>query len=277
MLNLVDKLILFYELLLTVHVLLFKTNIPDWGGHIQLNIFIIGWIFFSAWAANRFNRQPFKFIHTFYPLFLLIWHYPQACELRYSVITSSLDHILIPLDLAIFRVALYDIIPRNLNLLSLEIFHFFYFCYYLSLGVPAWIVYKKRHPQISAYLFVIMVTNIIHQWFVIFFPADGPVPLRPDIMPDGVLMIPIMNLIYQLDAGGGAIPSLHVAGAVITGMYAYKFLPQWKWLWIFTFCAITAATVVCSYHYPIDSLIGAITGWFCYIYIPRIHDYINSK
>jgi len=56
MLNLVDKLILFYELLLTVHVLLFNTNIPDWGGHIQLNIFIIGWIFFSAWAANRFNR-----------------------------------------------------------------------------------------------------------------------------------------------------------------------------------------------------------------------------
>ena len=40
---------------------------------------------------------------------------------------------------------------------------------------------------------------------------------------------------------------------------------------------LTAATVVCSYHYPIDSLIGAITGWFCYIYIPRIHDYINSK
>ena len=132
MLNLVDKLILLYELLLTVHVLLFKHNIPDWSGHIQLNAIIIVWIFYSAWADKRYNRQPLKFIHTFYPLFLLIWHYPQACALRYSVITSSLDHILIPWDLAIFRVALYDIIPRKLNMLGLEIFHFFYFCYYLS-------------------------------------------------------------------------------------------------------------------------------------------------
>ncbi|MCH7613586.1 MAG: phosphatase PAP2 family protein [Candidatus Marinimicrobia bacterium] len=277
MLNHIDKLILLYELLLTVHILLFNHNIPDWIGHIQLNIIISGWILFSAWAAKHVDRQPFKFLHTFYPIFLLIWHYPQACELRYSVIPFSLDHIIYEWDLVLFQLPLYEILPKKLNLMGLELFHFFYFTHYLILGIPAWIVYKSRHPKIPEYIFVLTLTFIIHQWFLIFIPADGPVLLRQEIMPDGLLFIPIMNLIYQLDAGGGAFPSLHVAGTLITCIYANTFLPKLKPLWIFAFAAITISTVICSYHYPLDSLIGGITGWLCYIYIPRIYDYMHRK
>lgn len=276
MLNLVDRLILLYELLLTVHVLLFNHNIPDWIGHIQLNIIISCWILFSAWTAKHYNRQPFKFLHTFYPIFLLMWHYPQACELRYSVISFNLDYFISEWDLVLFQLPLYEVLPKKLNLIGLELFHFIYFSYYLLLGIPAWIVYKSRHPKIPEYIFVITLTCIIHQWFLIFIPADGPVPLRPEIIPDGILFIPIMNLIYQLDAGGGAFPSLHVAGALITCIYANIFLPKLKPLWIFAFIAITSSTFICSYHYPLDSLIGGITGWLCYIYLPRIYDYIRT-
>ncbi len=276
MLNIIDKLLLLYELLLTVHILLFNFTIPDWAEHLQLNFIITGWIFFSAWAANHFKRQPFKFLHTFYPVFLLIWHYPQACELQYSVIPFSLDPMLIKWDLAIFKLPLYYVIPQKLNLLGLEIFHFFYFAYYLLLGVPAWIVYKKRHPKISEYIFVIIFTTTLHQWLLIFLPADGPIPLRSEIIPHGVLMIPIMNLIYTLHPGGGAFPSLHVAGAMITCVYANIFLPGRKWLWIIAFLLITFSTFVCSFHYPIDSLVGIFTGWICYIYAPRIYDYVRK-
>ncbi len=277
MLNLVDKFILLYELLLTVHILLFNHNIPDWIGHIQLNIIISGWVFFSAWAAKHFNQQPFKFLHTFYPIFLLIWHYPQACELRYSVIPYSLDYILSEWDLVLFRLPLYKVLPNKLNLIGFEIWHFIYFSYYLMLGIPAWIVYKSRHPKISEYIFVIAITSIIHQWFIIFIPVDGPVPLRPDIIPSGFLFIPIMDLIYLLDAGGGAFPSLHVAGALITCSYANKFLPINKYFLSILFCLITISTFVCSYHYPIDCLVGIFTGLLCYIYLPRIYEYITTK
>lgn len=276
MLNLVDKLILLYELLLTAHIFLFRSNIENISGHVQLNVIIIVWILGISWLANNYPRQPFKFLHIFYPVWLLIWHYPQACDLRYSVIPFSLDPLLIEWDLAIFRVPLYEIIPQNMNTITLEIFHLFYFGYYLSLAIPAWIVYKQRHKLIAEFMFVIMATNFIHQWMVILIPADGPVPLRADLIPVGFLMIPIMNLVYELHTGGGAMPSLHVAGAVITCMYAYKFIPEWKGLWIFVFCGITAATFVCCYHYPIDSLVGAFTGWLCYIYLPRTYDYIRK-
>lgn len=276
MLNLVDKLILLYELLLTIHILLFNYNIPNWIGHIQLNIIISVWIFFSAWAEKYYDRQPFKFLHTFYPIFLLIWHYPQACELRYSVIPFSLDSFFSKWDLALFQLPLYEILPKKLNLIGLEIFHFIYFSYYLLLGIPAWIVYKSRHPKIPEYIFVITLTCIIHQWLIILIPVDGPVQLRQELIPDGILFIPIMNLIYQLDAGGGAFPSLHVAGTLITCIYANIFLPKLKPLWIFAFIAITLSTFICSYHYPLDSLIGGITGWLCYIYLPRIYVYIHT-
>jgi membrane-associated phospholipid phosphatase len=121
-----------------------------------------------------------------------------------------------------------------------------------------------------------MLTTALHQWFLIFLPADGPIPLRDGLIPEGVFMIPIMNLVYKLHPGGGAMPSLHVAGGFITCMYAYKFLPYLRWLWILLFAGITTATFVCSYHYPIDSLVGIFTGWLCYIYIPRIYDYLYT-
>lgn len=277
MLNIIDKLIILYELLLTVHIIIFRANVENMGSHLQMNAIIFVWIMGSAWLATKYTRQPFKFIHTFYPVWLLIWHYPQACDLRYTVIPFSLDPLLIEWDLAIFRVPLYEIIPKKLNLLGLEIFHLFYFSYYLSLAIPAWIVYKQRHAKIAEFIFVIMATNFIHQWMVILIPADGPVPLRADLIPEGIIMIPIMDLVYKLHTGGGAMPSLHVAGAVITCLYAYKFIPAWKGVWIFVFCGITAATFVCCYHYPIDSLIGIFTGVLCYKYLPGLYQNIEGS
>jgi len=159
MLNLVDKLILLYELTLTVHILLFNHNIANWVDHIQLNIIIFIWVFISAWSVKYFHRQPFKFIHTFYPLFLLAWHYPQACELRYSVIPMNLDSLFSKWDLILFRVPLYTVIPEKLNFVfSGNYFTFIYFSYYLMLGIPVWIVYKSRHPKIPEYIFVITLT-----------------------------------------------------------------------------------------------------------------------
>jgi len=218
-----------------------------------------------------------NFYYTFYPVFLLIWHYPQACELRFSVIPNSLDYIFSKWDLLIFQVPLYRVIPGKLNVLGLEIWHFIYFTYYLMLGVPAWIVYKSRHPKISEYIFVLALTSIIHQWFIIFIPANGPVPLRAEIIPEGILFIPLMNLIYHLDAGGGAFPSLHVAGALITTQYAKIFLPKLKILWSAAFIAISFSTFICSFHYPLDSLFGGITGWLCYITLPHIYAYVHKR
>jgi len=276
MLNIVDKLIIMYELLLTVHVLIFIENVENFSSHLQMNAIIVFWIVGISWLANKYEKQPYKFLHTFYPVWLLIWHYPQACDLRYTVIPFSLDPLLIKWDLAIFRIPLYEVIPQKLNLLGLEIFHLFYFGYYLSLAVPAWIVYKQGHPKIAEFMFVIMATNFIHQWMVILIPADGPVPIRADIIPEGVLMIPIMNLVYELHTGGGAMPSLHAAGAIVTCSYANLFLPKWKTLWIILFCGITAATFVCCYHYPIDSLVGIFTGILCYRYLPGLYDQITD-
>ncbi len=276
MLNFTDKLIILYELLLTVHIFIFRSNIENVSGHLQMNIIVVLWIIIITFLAGKYDRQPFKFLHTFYPVWLLIWHYPQACDLRYSVIPFSLDPYLIQLDLAIFRIPLYEVIPQKLNLLGMEIFHLFYFGYYLSLAIPALIVYRQRHTKIAEFMFVIMATNFIHQWLVILIPADGPVPLRADLIPEGILMIPIMDLVYQLHTGGGAMPSLHVAGAVITCLYANKFLPNWTTLWVILFCGITAATFICCYHYPVDSLVGIFTGLVCYMYIPVIYKQYNN-
>lgn len=271
MLNIVDKIIIVYETLLSIHVLLFRANIAESFNHIVINMLIIVWVLFIAKLSVQYQRQPFLFLHTFYPLFLLMWHYPQACDLRYSVISMSLDSLLIKWDLAIFKIPLYEVIPKKLNVFMLEIAHWIYFSYYLSLAIPAWCVYHQRHRRISEYLFVIVAANVIHQWLVILLPADGPVPLRAEIIPEGLLAIPIMDLIYKLHPGGGALPSLHVAGAMITTWYAHVFLPKHGQLWFLYFLAITISTFACCYHYPIDSLAGIITGWLCLKFLPLIY------
>lgn len=118
----------------------------------------------------------------------------------------------------------------------------------------------------------------VHQWIFIFIPASGPVFLRGETMPEGFVFIPAMNWLYStFDRGGGAFPSLHVAGAFVMVHYANRFFTKRYYSLNIYFVLISASTVICSFHYAIDVIAGAVTGWISLLIGSRIYSYFTSN
>ena len=270
--DIVDKILLGYLGSITVLVLLNIPRLPDWRVHLVANAFVIAVVVLIAGIHAVTRHSVAAFVHAFYPVVLLMWLYPQTGLLRHAVIARDLDDVVAGWDLALFRVEWYRVLPAALDVLSLELLHAVYFLYYGSLGLFAMAAFSKQRRLVGVYVFSLMTTMVVHMWFLMLFPASGPVSLRQHMIPDGVLFIPVMNLIYgNMDQGGGAFPSLHAAGAVMASLFACRFFPRWKLPILFFLMGVLVSTVACSFHYPIDTMGGTLTGLLCYRLVPRLH------
>jgi len=140
------------------------------------------------------------------------------------------------------------------------------------------LAYGRQEPLVHEYLFVLLMAMLIQNWVVILFPAAGPVPLRSEVIPQGVFFIPIMNWIYRnLDNGGGAFPSLHSSAALIAAWYATRFFPAWKFPLLLFLGLVLLATVAGSFHYPIDTLGGLVTGTVALLFLPKLYHTLHSR
>lgn len=276
--NPVDLTFLVYLSLLSFHLLFTGQNFSGWKTHIGINILIMC-VITGLTSLSRRNKLPIvDFVHLFYPVFLLIWLYPQACMLRFTVIPDDLDAFIIAWDRALFGGDIYVTIAQNLNLFWMEIVHGIYFMYYISLGIFGMLAYRNQRHLVETYLFTLILCMCLHQCGVILFPSAGPMHLRAELIPEGVFFIPIMDFIYSnVDQGGGAFPSLHSAAVVVVCAFAVKMFPKFKWaIYLFMF-AVLFSTFATTYHYPIDTLAGFITGVLCTLYLPGVHAYITEK
>jgi membrane-associated phospholipid phosphatase len=86
--------------------------------------------------------------------------------------------------------------------------------------------------------------------------------MRAATMPDGVLFVPLMDVLYGgFDRGGLAFPSTHVVASLISAWFAGRvFFPRAAWAYALWFVAIALSTVVCGYHYPVDVVAGLLSG-----------------
>jgi membrane-associated phospholipid phosphatase len=275
--DIIDKIVLSYLGSITVFVVINIPRLPNWRFHLVANGLVSAVVVLIA-GIHVVTRHPTAaFVRAFYPVVLLMWLYPQSGLLRHAVIAHDLDAVVSRWDLALFRVEWYRVAPTALDVLSLELLHGVYFLYYGSLGLFAMAAFSTQRRLVGVYVFALMTTMFVHMWFLMLFPASGPVSLRRQMIPEGLVFIPVMNLIYgNMDQGGGAFPSLHAAGAVIANLFACRFFPRWKLPIRLFLIGVLVSTVACSFHYPIDTVGGTLTGLLCYRLVPRLHPYAGN-
>lgn len=225
--------------------------------------------------ANRQTHHPlWNFLSIFYPIIYFIILYPQACAIRNAFFPMDFDPFLVSVETSVFILEWYRVFPAFLPVFVMEMFHGIYLSYYIALALFAIIAWKNNNPLVTEYLFVLSFTMIVHQALLILIPASGPVFLRGETMPEGFIFIPAMNWIYStFDRGGGAFPSLHVAAALVMVHYANRFFIKRYYLLHIYFILISVSTVICSFHYTIDVVIGFITGWISLLIGSTIYSY----
>ena len=95
-------------------------------------------------------------------------------------------------------------------------------------------------------------------------PAPPVAHALPTTFPPAITVGPffqIMRWIYQMfEAPGAAFPSSHVAIALATVYFSFRYLRRIRWVHLAVAVLLCTATVYCRYHYVVDVVAGALTA-----------------
>ena len=213
-----------------------------------------------------------------YPILLFTFFYMQSEALNLVFVKGYLDGFFIRLEDNLFgmqpSIRFMEALP---HLIVSELFYMFYFSYYLMVIGVGLALYLRNKEQFFHYISVISILFYICYLLYIFLPVIGPpvfytdIPAYPDQdnlpyyplqyppqVTDGIFFN-IMKVIYRWFEGyGAAFPSSHVAVAIGTLYFSWRYLPRIRYPHLGAVVGLSLSTVYCRYHYVVDVIAGVI-------------------
>jgi membrane-associated phospholipid phosphatase len=225
---------------------------------------------------------PLDFLRHFYPVFLYIWFFSETGWLNRLFFRDYLDALAIRADQALLGYQPSILFMNKLPYLAVsELFYAAYFSYYLMIFGIGIGLYLRERRQFFHYLAVISFVFYVCYALYIVLPVVGPrvffhdvpgyqLPVALDALvpnaayPSAVQSGPcfrVMAFIYRVfEAPGAAFPSSHVAIALCTVYFSFKYLPRIRYPHLVLAVLLCFATVYCRYHYVVDVLAGVATA-----------------
>lgn len=273
-----------YQLLVIVLVLSFHNNtVPHWGWVIGAHALGVALthLLIQAHARNSGNKVVSFFRH-FYPVLFYTWFFTETGRLNRMFYTDYLDPALIRWEQAIFgfqpSVSFMERLP---HLIISEIFYASYFSYYIMIAGIGLALYLRNRAQFFHYVSVVSFVFYVCYSIYIFLPVIGPrvffreihgyslpeelqalaaTDLYPLHLRSGVFF-QLMAWIYRnFESPGAAMPSSHVAIALTTVYFSFRYLPKIRFLHAAVAFLLCLSTIYCRYHYAVDVFAGILTA-----------------
>jgi membrane-associated phospholipid phosphatase len=151
-----------------------------------------------------------------------------------------------------------------------EYLMFAYICYYFLLLVLG-LFRSNKIRQLDDLYFTITVTFFISYLGFIFFPVAGPRFALADLhqreLGGGLFSHYVQNFMYSAGIHGAAMPSSHVAVALVVLVYAKRHHRILFYVLSPLVFSLFVSTVYCRFHYVSDVFAGFLTGglgiWIC--------------
>ncbi len=269
-----------YVALVGVLILLFHgRTVPGWPWLVWLHLATLLAIHLLLVLYARRPALPMlAFLRHFYPLLLYAGFYAETGALDQMIFQGYFDPVVIAWDQALFGCQPSLVFMQSLPYLLLsELFYAAYFSYYLMIGGVGLALYLRSRQQFFHYVSVISFVFYVCYLVYIFVPVIGPPVFFRSIpaytLPENLrslvgsvrdpasvqsgLFYHIMKWIYRVfEAPGAAIPSSHVAVALCTVFFSFRYLRAIRWWHLALVVLLCLATVYCHYHYASDVLAG---------------------
>lgn len=252
---------------------------PLVGAHLVVFMLILGLI---RAARLRPTHSGLQLLRHFYPVLLYAAFFAETGWLNQMFIHGYLDATVIGWDQAIFGCQPSLVLMEKLPFLAVsEMLYASYFSYYLMIGGIGLMLYLKNLDAFRHYVSILSFVFYLCYLVYIFVPVIGPpvffrtifgyhlpahwqqlasVEAYPAAIKSG-LFFQIMKWIYRVfEAPGAAIPSSHVAIALCTVYFSFRYLLRIRYAHLVLAILLCLATVYCRYHYAIDVLAGAATA-----------------
>jgi membrane-associated phospholipid phosphatase len=243
------------------------------AGILVIHAFIVG-------SARLPGNGVLSFFRHFYPLLLYAFLYRESEQLNLMFVNRYLDPVFITVEEWIFgfqpAVVFMSAFPHPV---VSEFFYMSYFSYYVMIAGVGLALFFRNREQFWHY--VAILSFVFYGCFLvfIFLPVAGPpafymeiprfvdqhrLPYYPLEFPPGITSGPFFNLMKILyrffESGGAAFPSSHVAAALCTLFFSWRYLTRVRHLILAATLALSFATVYCRYHYAVDVFAGAATA-----------------
>jgi membrane-associated phospholipid phosphatase len=278
----VEKLIFVYNLIIILYLCTFFFRIVNSAEILAAHIAAAAAYLIFQISRNRYSNPLLQVWTVWIPIILLsAFHYETGLFNR-IIFCDFLDNIIVHSDKAIFGFYPYllfrEICPSEV---VAQFSHFFYASFYILLIVPVTLLYLKERRSASAGIsprefwkgafqlnemqFVLMFSMLSCFILFIIFPVKGPTDYHSALFPKPRGMVAVMNFLFSRgDLDGGAMPSSHIAGALVVVIYTYKYIRRWFWGALGLFIPLAFSTVYNSYHYATDVIAGLFAGWLFY-------------
>jgi membrane-associated phospholipid phosphatase len=232
--------------------------------------------------ARRPLGLALDFLRHFYPVPLFIWFFCETGLLNRMFCDTYLDPTFIRWDQALFQCQPSVELMQRLPYPALsELLYASYFSYYLMIAGVGIALFVRNRQQFYHYLSVTCFVFYVCYLIYIFLPVIGPMVffhLAPgyalpddlqrlastDAYPAAVtagLFARLMAWIYRVfESPGSAFPSSHVAIAVCTVFFSFRYLRPIRFPHLVLVVLLCISTVYCRYHYAVDVLGGLATA-----------------
>jgi membrane-associated phospholipid phosphatase len=254
-----------YLALSLIFLFTFRENLPAWWKHALLRPAIVLAMLGLVAAERRFNLPSVRFARHWYPFALFIFFFEELHHISRLIVPRWLDTWFLGFDYALLGVHPTLWFQQFASPALTDTMQFFYLTYYFYTVVLCGLLYARR--EISAFWTVMNATAlayILGYLIALLVPAEGPYHTLAalHVVPlDGPFFTRMVNTVQHFGrVHGAAFPSLHVAGAFVAVLGAWRFSRRMFWWFLPLFFGMMVSTVYGRYHYAVDILGGLLIG-----------------
>jgi membrane-associated phospholipid phosphatase len=232
--------------------------------------------------ARRLANRALDFVRHFYPVLLYTGFYRETGVLNEMFVPSYLDVHFVKFEQRLVgfqpSLAFMQWLPYRW---ASELFYSAYFSYYLMIVGVGLALFLRERRAFFHYVSVVSFTFYCCYLAFIFLPVTGPrlffrevdhfsLPAEwlalgaahpyPEAVKQGIMYHVIATIYDLFEPPGAAFPSSHVAVAICTLYFSYRYLPRIRHAHLVTVILLCLSTVYCRFHYAVDVVAGILTA-----------------
>ena len=260
-----------------------NATVPGWprllGAH-AAGLVLIHWLIQAH--ARRKPGPLLDFLRHFYPVLLYTAFFVETGSLNRMFFHEYLDPMVARWEQALFGCQPSVLFMQKLPWLAVsELFYASYFSYYVMIAGVGMALFLRSRRQFFHYVSVVSFLFYVCYLIYIFLPVIGsrvffrqvegyvlPEATQQlaltDAYPEAVqagVFFRLMKWVYRVfEAPGAALPSSHVAVALCTVYFSFRYLRRFRYVHLAVALLLCLATVYCRYHYAIDVLAGLVAA-----------------
>jgi membrane-associated phospholipid phosphatase len=238
---------------------------------------VLGVIFAVAIAIILVRYKPqWRFLRLALPFSYCLAIYTNLHDTIPFVNPHDIHYTLIRIDQWMFGVQPSVWAQQFIHPWLTEIFSFCYWSYFILIPLPMVVLYfQKRYPESREALISTVLSLYVGYVLYIIFPAISPSVILKDMYTVPLTGTPLTDATMGI-AGSlptnvrDAFPSLHAGIAVLSLLFAWKYLRTMFWIILPICIGLVISTIYLRHHYVIDLPAGILLGYLAFRYGGRV-------